>query len=308
MTELECPTCMSHYSDVIALHFVQVSTWHCIIDIVAAIACALASYRVACCWIESMPYISTATPLVLSLIPFVLLNTVEYSVLSNESHRIRAQAIVLFSGCYLFFFVCFMSHLIATWTLAVENDPEPCLRVELEGIMTIMIAATSIRFCRPSLESLQCLSNKRITTKSPTHSTPVLVCLSILSAFFIVLGATFHFQAALENNFGIATSSPLVYMLATPLLMCLAAHRDPRNTACVWNTWSRFFNSYVYAISVAWPICLYVTDELTYSEARYSILGAIFTIVGFRILHNTVRSTVLAVHPSRSAGVYMHLY
>jgi hypothetical protein len=269
--------------------------WDVVLAKVVALVCVHATYTIACCWLARPPSISAILPLCLPISAFVLLNSVEYSVLSSDSDLIRKQAITLVTFCYLIFFVGFV------WRLLLPE--ERCRRADLYFVATTIITGSMLRFVRPMLLASQCVNTQHLVPRDLHFDTWVLILACVSSALLIVTGATLQLMAILDSKHIIAVTIPLPHAMSFPILWCVDQSQRGDNPDCVWAGWHRFLATYLYGTSVAWPLCLSAVGWLRYSETVEATVGVLCTIVGCRMAYHAI---CLVSKPSYSN--YMHLH
>ena len=273
-----------------------VSSWDSVVAKVAALACVHATYRIVCCWLEQPPSLSATLPFCLPIFAFVLLNSIEYSVLSADAHHIRKQAITLVTFCYLIFFVGFV------WRLLLEEDR--CKRVDLYFVATLIISGSLLRFARPMLYALQCVETPRLAPRDLHFDTWVLILACVWSALLIVAGASLQLMAILYSKHIIVVTIPLPHAISLPILWCVHQSQQADNPECVWVGWYRFLATYLYGISVAWPLCLSAVGWLQDWETVRATIGVFCTIVGCRVAYHAI--CLVSKPNTHRRAVYMH--
>jgi hypothetical protein len=303
---LECPPCRLHGFDAAYVLLTQRNTWLKLIESIVAVICVNVTHPLVCCWIQHKPMVANVTIVCIQILTFVLLNSVEYSVLSHTASSIRGQAMCLFIFSYIFFFVC-CSSLIMIDTLVThdhESAKKSCRRQEIEFTVITTIAATIIRFATTTLFRIPCLRVYSVRVSSTRMSHCQLICGSLCSIVLIVQGITLHIYAALEEINTL--TSILAYIVTMPSLYYLQRHREPANEECVWNMWTTFMFVFIPGMSLSWPVCMldagFVTQQSTVTAC---CIGVVLTIIGSYILFRTISAVTL---PPKRSFDYMYTY
>ena len=303
---LECPPCRLHGFDAAYLLLTQRNTWLKLIESIVAVICVNITHPLVCCWIQHKPMVANVTIVCIQIFTFVLLNSVEYSVLSHTASSIRGQAMCLFTFSYIFFFVC-SSSLIMIHTLVPHNNEsaeKSCRRQEIEFTVITTIAATIIRFATTTLFRIPCLRVYSVRVSSTRMSDCQLICGSLCSIVLIVQGITLHIYAALEEINTL--TSILAYIVTMPSLYYLQSHREPANEECVWNMWTTFMFVFIPGMSLSWPVCMldagFVTQESTVTAC---CIGVVLTILGSYMLFRTISAVT---SPPKRSFDYMYTY
>ena len=305
-TTLECPPCKLYALDALCVLLTQRKTWKWLIESTIGAVCANATYPLVCCWIQNKPAVANLTLVFAQVVAFVILNSVEYSVLSHSSPAIRGQAVCLFTTCYIVFFVCCSSlillHILVPNRFAGTN--KSCEGTEIEFTLVTIGAATVLRFSLAVLLQMPCLKVYSVRIPS-THMGPCrLVCGSLCSVILIVQGLTLHIYASLhEIN---ASTAMLAYFVAFPLLTYLQIHTEAANQESVWNLWSNFLFVFVVGLMFVWPLCMIDAGLITQqSTATMSCIGVTLTTIGASVLFLTL--SAVTSPPMRSFD-YMYSY
>ena len=260
-----------------------------------------------CCWLAHPPTHVQTAPMVVTVLAFIMLNSVEYEVLSHSSSTIRTQAILLFTCCYLVFFIT-TSSLVLLHILRPSVVYSTCGPTGIWFVGYATVAATILRFSVPFLQHVSCVGESASRLTYQHMSTTCLVFNTICSALCIVVGVSSHIYASLQEPFAIAAALP--YVLAAPLVVCVSSCKDAANPSCVWNMWSLFLYVYVCGISVAWSSCMWETGRVRGDTAMVSIAGVVFTIAGMSMFYSSIASIN---SPGRRADLsssqpYMYTY
>ena len=299
---LQLPPCKLVLAEIVYNWFRHRATWHRIVETLAASMCAYGTHMLLLCWIENNPSRQSMFVCSLLIMAFVMLNSVEYSVLTHTSAGIRAQAIFLFAISYTTFFVL-ISAIIIVQTIAGSTA---CGQAELVFAMLITAAATLIRFTVPLLQQACHLNGSaQYPTQSHMHTTQ-LVCVSILACAFLVAGMSMHLHAILVQSFAAFTMLP--YLVSVPLLTCIGRGVQRTNPECVYGMWSWFVYVYSCVLTVGLPACFYQAGLVTYQVEMLSTSAVFCTGVGLTLFSWCCVPVYDGGHRRHSTLDYMYNY
>lgn len=274
---LQLPSCKLVVHEWLCNCLAHRATWHRVVETTAALGCAYSTLRLLACWVEATPSRQKMLMCSLLVTAFVMLNSVEYSVVAHTSARIRCQAIVLFTTSYAVLFATTG----ALFFLYVTPGASRCAEPEaLFGVSTILMA-TLVRFGVPLLMHGCELTGSTRSPRQTQMSTTRLVTLSILGTALLVLGLNLHLYATWLQTFAAVAVIP--YLLAVPLLWAIRSGTQPGNPECVWNMWNCFVYVYASAISLGMPTCFYQSGDLTSQVRTLSTVAVLCSGLGLTL-------------------------
>jgi hypothetical protein len=278
------------------------ATWHRVVETVAAIMCAYSTHTLLLCWIENKPSNQSLFFCSLLIMAFIMLNSVEYSVLTHISASIRTQAIFLFAISYTVFF----SLTSALFIVHTIQDTTVCGQAEIAFGVVTTLAATIIRFTVPLIQEV-CHVNgsSQYTTRARMHTTQ-LVCLSVVASAFLVAGLSIHLYAILVQPFAAFAMAP--YLVSVPLLTCIGRGVQRANPECVWSMWSWFTYVYSCVLTVSLPACFYQAGLVTYQVEMLSTTAVFCTGVGLTLFSWCCVPVYDGGHRRHSTLDYMYTY
>ena len=274
---LQLPSCKLVVHEWLCNCLAHRATWHRVVETTAALGCAHSTLRLLACWVEATPSRQKMLMCSLLVTAFVMLNSVEYSVVAHTSARIRCQAIVLFTTSYAVLFATTgaLSFLYVTPGASRCAEPEA-----LFGVGTILMA-TLVRFGVPLLMHGCELTGSTRSPRQTQMSTTRLVTLSIFGTALLVLGLNLHLYATWLQTFAAVAVIP--YLMAVPLLWAIRSGTQPGNPECVWNMWNCFVYVYASAISLGMPTCFYQSGDLTSQVRTLSTVAVLCSGLGLTL-------------------------
>lgn len=306
--ECKCTCCLNLINRIPQIPLLQICKWDACVARFAGCVYSLAAATIAHCWLVNGVDLEDFAFAVLSLLSFVMLNSIPKETLTNTDVNIRNKAILLVGICYFGIFL----HLC--WSVWKSKTNPICWKQNFLYTCILFFVATVNRFAVPAFHSLWSSqsnhTNATIWQNTQTQCAPAcnIVCM-VMAALCLVVGmftlahcVLFSVDTGAEDYCALA---PLPYFTVAPFLI-ITHQQDalykPEHT--VWTTWTQFLSAFVYLFSIIWPYVLKDASILTADSAKQAFMANIFILTGIRLVICTFKQHAYATSNSYQITKY----
>ena len=263
----------------------------------SGVASAVALSAVADCWLGHPPRIAAVLPAVLSLSGAVLLNTVDWEVLTSTDEMLRKRVAVLlmlsYGTIFFQFGVVVWRTVQAPWTDGCST--ECCVDTEGYYVLLILLACSAFRFS-------PLISSERRNESGPYSefgwgsygssgsynrlgTTDSCIIPAAVTAAALMVSAVLLQTFATVGRYGTGAAAlvPVPYMVGAPIMLTVRAIAA-LESGQLWRSWNRCISMTVQGFCTTWPLALYHRDFINFRQCALGLSANLCLMAAVQLL------------------------